>query len=187
MTFDVEKWQLKRKKKSMEYAKKMQSLADFLISKGYKYIVVHYQGCGDSGESFEAEGYKTKKSFIERDQSQQWKPNGNWNNETSKFDPLEDEWEGCTRNQENIDKLVVQYNEKSKETGTISDRLIDIVDYDWYNNEGGQGQVIFHLEEGIILVDGEQNTSACYDVLERYYLDGKDPEFSYDPTGRITN
>ena len=178
-TFDVDKWMRQRKSQRISKAKSLKNISKFLLKNKYKYIVVHYDGCGDSGESHQAEGYITEESFIKRGLSAQYKP---WNHDKKEdFD----EWEGMTRNQKDIDKLVKEYNEKNNSDICITDLLTELIDYDWYNNEGGQGQVIFNIKEGYVLVDGEQNTSACYDVLEKYFLDGTNPEYSYDTEGRI--
>ena len=108
---------------------------------------------------------------------------GNWNEKTEKYDKPKDEWEGTDRNQKEIESAYEAFkkaNPYSKLTDEISYVLVDLIDYDWYNNEGGQGCVVWNLKHGEIFVDGEQNVYAHNTVKETYYTDGKEPEYDYN-------
>ena len=61
--------------------------------------------------------------------------------------------------------------------------LVSFIDYDWYNNEGGQGEVVWNIETETIAVDGEQNYNGSYECSETYSLDGKDPKKEYKDRG----
>jgi len=54
-----------------------------------------------------------------------------------------------------------------------------LVTHDWYNNEGGQGQVVWDLDKEEFRVEGEQNRYAAVQVKETYYMDGKQPDTWY--------
>ena len=179
-SFDVDKWQKDRKDKRISKAKQLKILGIYLKDLGYKYIRVWYEGAGDSGECFHAEGWKGKinlkhpKDNYEEDY--QHKP---WNHDKqAEFD----EWGGMTRNQRILEE---QYNEFRKEhpdqnfEAELHYELVNLIDYDWYNNEGGQGQLIWNLEKEHIEIDGQQNVYSCRDALEKYYLNGDDPEYGY--------
>ena len=179
MKFDVEKWLKERRQGILKGVRKLDALRNYLYKKGYKYIVVHYDGCGDSGEAYHAEGYKSIKSFKERDNDAQYKSNGTWNNSTSKYDPPANEWEGCNRGQASVIKLVAQYNKEYNDKVDLHYDLTDLIDYDWYNNEGGQGQVKFDLKKGEIFVDVEYNERVAQPIKEWLYTDGKPAKYQY--------
>ena len=179
MDFDFEKWRKERAAACDKKAVDLQPLGVFLKEMGYHYIVVHYDGYGDSGEAYEAEGYKSIKSFKERNNDVQYKKAGKWNNSTNKYDPLANEWEGCTRGQASVSKLVAQYNEEYNDKVDLMYNLTDLIDYDWYNNEGGQGQVIFDLKKGEIFVDGQYNERVAQPIKEWLYTDGKPAKYQY--------
>lgn len=176
--WNVDKWIKERKDQRIQAAKDLKELGEYLKDLGYKYIRVWYEGAGDSGECFEAEGWKGKinlkhpKDNYEEDY--QHKP---WNHD--KQDEF-DEWKDMTRNQRVLEE---QYNEFRKQhpdmnfNNELHWTLVDLIDYDWYNNEGGQGQLIWNLEKGHVEIDGQQNRYACIDALEKYYLNGDAPEY----------
>ena len=53
--------------------------------------------------------------------------------------------------------------------------LSDLIGYDWYNNEGGQGRVVLDTTKNIVYVEGEQNTNAHIEVESKRYLDDSKP------------
>ena len=61
--------------------------------------------------------------------------------------------------------------------------LADMINYDWYNNEGGSGEVIWHLQKHKIVIDGYQNYYGQYEAKEAYKLDGSDPVRKYKDIG----
>ena len=54
-----------------------------------------------------------------------------------------------------------------------------MISYDWYNNDGGQGEVVWDLKKEIIKVEGEQNYQGQYDCHEQYSLNGEEPKTRY--------
>ena len=71
--------------------------------------------------------------------------------------------------------------EWNKKSGEDIDhwKIVDLIDYDWYNNDGGQGCVVFYLKQGLIEVKGEQNYMSQTDITERLYTDGRKAQYSY--------
>jgi hypothetical protein len=178
--WDMDKWFKERKQKRIQKAKNLKELGIYLKDLGYKYIRVWYEGAGDSGECFHAEGWKGKinlKPFgLNYEDDYQTKA---WNH--SKEENF-DENKNFTRNQVQLQK---EYNKfKTEHPDMKIDpelhwELVNLIDYDWYNNEGGQGQVIWDLEKENIQIDGQQNVYSCRDTNEKYYLNGDDPEYGY--------
>lgn len=183
MTFDVKKWMDDRIESSRKRAESYKLLNKYLKELGYKYIRVWYEGCGDSGECFHAEGWKTEinlkqiingRSFYEDYQCEAWN-----HDKEENFD----KYKNFTRNQIELQKDYNKFREQHPDLKLNSDfhwELVDLIEYDWYNNEGGQGEIVWNLEKQNILVSGGQNVRACNDVTERYFLNGKQPEFGYD-------
>jgi len=171
----VKDWMHKRKVHRMSKAESLKDLAAYLKDLGYKYIRVWYEGAGDSRECFEAEGWKGQIS-LEYTSDYQSKP---WNhNKEEDFD----EWKGMTRHQRDLQKSYTLFR-KNHPDQNLNDQLhwelVDLVDYDWYNNEGGQGQVVWDLDKEEFRVEGEQNRYAAVQVKETYFVNGKEPETWY--------
>ena len=100
----VKDWMHRRKVHRMSKAQSLKDLAAYLKELGYKYIRVWYEGAGDSGECFHAEGWKKEINLEKKDHRGCWpdvyecKP---WNhNKEEDFD----EWKGMTRNQKDLEK-----------------------------------------------------------------------------------
>tara|TARA_R110002020_G_scaffold55591_6_gene154098 strand:+ start:3249 stop:3845 length:597 start_codon:yes stop_codon:yes gene_type:complete len=178
----VKDWTEKRVEKRMSYASSMKDLRIFLKDLGYKYIRVWYEGAGDSGEAFHAEGWKKEIDTESKDDNgyypdtYQHKP---WNH--AKKDDF-DEWEGMNRNQKELEEHYRLFK-KSYPLKNLQDelryQLVDMINYDWYNNEGGQGELVWDLNEGTFVCNGQQNRYACVDVTEKYYEDGRTPVNTY--------
>jgi len=176
-------WMEKRKAKRIDKAASLKDLKDFLKDLGYKFIRIWYEGAGDSGECFEAEGWKGEINLNEKQNGRTWpedyqhKP---WNhNKEEDFD----EWKGMTRHQRDLEKSYDLFKKNHPDQNLNSElhwELVELVDYDWYNNEGGQGEVVWDLEKEEFKVNGEQNRYACVGVKETYFMDGKEPETWYD-------
>ena len=173
--FDVGKWQKDRVKKQLKGAQALEGFREFMYKKGFTYIVVHYEGCGDSGEAYDMEGYKTEKCFNSGDhfggEYIQFTDYGT-NTSESKPIPAKEAYKKGTRGQYDVWKAIKQFN---KLTGSDIDQysIVDLIDYDWYNNDGGQGFVVFNLKDGEIFVDGSQNYSESRDVTQKLYTDGR--------------
>ena len=75
----------------------------------------------------------------------------------------------CTANQDKIITYLKAYNERCvddmKKIDDIAWALTETIDYDWYNNAGGQGYIIWYIEEGKIVTEGQQNTQHYLPVL----------------------
>ena len=178
----VKNWIEERRAKRISKAQSLKDLAAYLKDLGYKYIRVWYEGAGDSGECFEAEGWKKEIDLTSKESRHSWpedyqhKP---WNHD--KKDDF-DEWEGMTRNQKDLDRSYTLFKKNHPDQNLNSElswELVDLVDYDWYNNEGGQGEIVWDLEKEEFRVDGQQNRYAAVDVKETYFMDGNDPEIWY--------
>ena len=173
-------WMKERTAKRVSKAQSLKDLGDYLKDLGYKFIRIWYEGCGDSGECYHAEGWKDKINL---------KGDKNWP-ETNQYKPFNhdkkedfDEWKGMTRNQKELEEQYRLFKENHPDNNLESDlhyELVELVDYDWYNNEGGQGELVWDLEKGEFLVDGEQNVTDCVEVVERYYINGRKPEYQYN-------
>ena len=181
-SFDYEKWLKERAEACDKQAQKLQPLGVFLKEMGYHYIVVHYDGAGDSGDCQLAEGYKDTSSFNARKTYGEWVETKDWKDGKGTDIPME-EWK-CGANQDKIIKYVKAYNESCvgdmPKIDDIAWALVQTIDYDWYNNEGGQGCVIWYIDEGKIVTEGEQNTRGCWDMKETRFVDGSESIIKYD-------
>ena len=179
----VKDWMHKRKVHRMSKAESLKDLAAYLKDLGYKYIRVYYEGAGDSGECFHAEGWKKEINLEKKDHRGSYPDTYEskaWNHD--KKDDF-DEWKDMTRNQKDLEKQYEMFRKEHPDQNLNSElhwELTDLVDYDWYNNEGGQGEVVWDLEKEEFKVNGEQNRYACVGVKETYFMDGKQPETWYD-------
>ena len=159
----------------------LKKLGKFLFDNGFKYIRVAYEGSGDSGDCFYAEGFKDKKSFDNRG----WHEHenyGNWNDGKRTFKPGEDKWSNFTRFQKDLVDLYAEFqlqNPKVKSSGECHWDIVDMINYDWYNNEGGQGDVLWDLENNCITVEGEQNQMSSIGCEEIYDLSKNEPKTTY--------
>ena len=183
-SFDVDKWMKERKTKRIAKCKQMDKLGKYFKHLEYKYLRVSYQGSGDSGEAFTTEGWKDDSWNELVGLDYQEHNYGSWDNEKQKYimKPGETKWTTLTRNQKQILKAYDSWKKEhpdSKLSSDISYVLVDLIDYDWYNNEGGQGCVIWDLEAGQVYVDGEQNVYAHRTATEKYFVNGDDPEYGY--------
>ena len=179
----VKDWMKERKAKRVSKAAALKDLGAYLKDLGYKYIRVWYEGAGDSGECFEAEGWKEKIDLTKHDDDATWpdvyqsKP---WNHDKKEdFD----EWKGMTRNQKELEEQYKLFRDNHPDNQLQSElhyELVELVDYDWYNNEGGQGEMVWDLEKEEFCCNGEQNIYACNKVKETYFMDGRQPETEYN-------
>ena len=175
----VKNWMHKRKVYRMSKAESLKDLAAYLKDLGYKYIRVWYEGAGDSGECYEAEGWKDE---INLKGDEKW-PDP-FQTRPYNHDKKEDfdEWKGMTRNQKELEeqyKLFREHHPDNQLESGLCYELVELVDYDWYNNEGGQGEMVWDLEKEEFHCNGEQNTYSCYDIKETYFMDGREPETEY--------
>ena len=70
---------------------------------------------------------------------------------------------------------VEKYNAMNDTKYDLPWMLTDLIQYDWYNNDGGQGRVILDTEKCLVTVEGQQNTRAYFNASETTYLDGSKP------------
>ena len=182
MDFDFEKWRKERADACDKKAVDLQPLGVFLKEMGFTHLVVHYDGAGDSGDCQMAEGYKGKSAFNARKDYGEYVETKNWKNGHGTDIPMKD-WK-CTANQDKVITYLKAYNESCvgdmKKIDDIAWALCETIDYDWYNNAGGQGCVIWYIEEGKIVTEGQQNTQAYWDMKETRFVDGRDAIIEYD-------
>ena len=173
-SFDYEKWQREAEEKRKKKAESLIDISKFLNKCGYKYIVAQYQGAGDSGESFESEGYKTDKDFkASCFDGGEWIKKSDWVDGKSIPIP-KDKWK-WSRQQIEVQNCMDKYNALNDTKHELEYLLSDLIGYDWYNNEGGQGRVVLDTTKNIVYVEGEQNTSAHIEVESTRYLDDSKP------------
>ena len=180
MDFDFEKWARERRESKQKGVESLEGFRQYMLKKGFKYLVVHYEGCGDSGDCYEMEGYKTIKSFKNNiNEGSEYIQHSKWEGNRSIDIPEKEAYSKGTRNQYSVFKALKEWNKKTGED-IDSWKITDLIDYDWYNNEGGSGQVVFNLKEGKVNVIGCRYTRAQYDITETLYISGKPAEYHYD-------
>ena len=178
----VQDWMEKRKVKRITKAAALKDLGAYLKDLGYKFIRVWYEGAGDSGEAFEAEGWKGEIDLTSMDKNVTWPDH--YQTKGYNHDKKEDfdEWEGMTRNQRELEKQYKLFKDNHPDNQLQSElhyELVELVDYDWYNNEGGQGEMVWDLEKEEFCCNGEQNVYACNKIKEIYFMDGRQPKTEY--------
>ena len=154
-------------------------LRNFLMENGFRHVVVHYHGAGDSGEAFFAEGYKkgeTPEPHIWESEDTNY---GEWVEGKKVYKEGEDKFTGMNHHQKELDQLYRKFT-KDKElkflTEELSWSLTDLINYDWYNNEGGQGYIIWDLNSGKLTVAGQENFQDAEDVTEHIDMGKYSPE-----------
>ena len=104
---------------------------------GFK-IQLEYSGAGDSGEMYDTTFHKGQMQGLEIDEI---------------FTTREDfDNKAKTRIREIIERLI--------------EDSYDILTYDWYNNEGGQGTIEFDINELKVYVHGSYNVQSEHDCSE---------------------
>ena len=146
----VKNWMHERKVHRMSKAESLKDLAAYLKDLGYKYIRVWYEGAGDSGECFHAEGWKKEINLETKDHRGSW-PDV-YQSKPYNYNKKEDfdEWEGMTRNQRDLEKSYNLFRKNHPDQNLDSElhyELTNLIDYDWYNNEGGQGEVVWDCKQ----------------------------------------
>jgi len=153
----------------------LKGFGTFLLDRGFTHLLVSYEGSGDCGDAYLTEGFKGDE-FKER------------TDHSSPDICYKDKIDEGKRYQK---ELLDLYNTWLKlnpkvDLGHDDDLhwvLADLISYDWYNNEGGSGDVIWHLKSNQIEVDGYQNYYGQYEAKETYKLDGSDPVRNYKDVG----
>ena len=98
-----------------------------------------------------------------------------WINEQQKSIPREEkDWE-WSRQQIELQRCMEKYNALEDTKIELQYLLSDLIGYDWYNNEGGQGRVILDTTKKTVTVEGQQNTNAHITVDSKRYLDNSKP------------
>ena len=154
MTDWEKEYQERERVRKQEASKYLLGLREILMKEGFKSIVVHYDGCGDSGEAYDAEGFKDISEDDDRKSGYEYIDKYDFDSSNHNQIPV-DEWK-CTRFQNIIRKIEDNYEGKTRDNSELIYLLTDMIDYDWYNNEGGSGKVIWRLEENKVEVDGCQ-------------------------------
>ncbi len=184
MKFNFKEYIQKRSKKKENGVKALEGFRQYMLEKGFKYLVVYYEGCGDSGETFDIEGHKTNKSLKEAiysNDNAEYIKLGDWKDGKFIKIPEKEAYEKGTRNQYTVLKALREWNEKTGEN-LEPYKITDTIDYDWYNGEGGSGKVVFDLEDGKLDVVGRSYTRAFYNINEIRYTDDRPSKYYYDDT-----
>ena len=177
MTWNYDEYRAREEAKRISLAEDVIGIAKYLNKCGYKYIVVQYQGAGDSGDCYECEGFKTQEEFNQsKYDGGEYVKKSDWIDGQSVPLPKK-EWV-WTRQQIEVENCIEKYNAMNNTKHDLPWMLTDLIQYDWYNNDGGQGRVILDTEKCIVEVEGQQNTTAYFNASEKTYLDGSQPNTS---------
>ena len=171
-----EAWHHNNKIKRINRGISLRGLGQFLLERGFTHITVEYEGSGDSGDTYLSEGFMSKEDFDGRA--------GQYSNgeQCSNYGP--DPQDG-TRYQKKLQELYKTYKEYNNKAdfGNDGDELhyvlSSMIGYDWYNNDGGRGELIWDLKKEKIFVDGYQYYQGEVECQETYFLDGKEPKTKY--------
>jgi len=160
-------------------ALKLEKFRKFMLKKGYTYLTVYYDGGGDSGECYEMEGHKSS-DIPEEHVAEAARPN-KWNDSTNDFQKVSEKesYSHCTNNQWDVLQSIRQYNKENNEN-VDEWTLIECINYDWYNDNGGQGRLVFDLKKGILIVFGEENTRSCIFRVEKHKINGESTYINND-------
>lgn len=157
----------------------LKGFAKFLIMNDYTHISVNYEGSGDSGDAYYAEGYKHDEfKSVEK---------ADLYNTTTDIWSKKNLHKG-TKHQKEIVELFDTWlkNNPEVELGIDKDLhwiLADMITYDWYNNEGGSGNVLWTLCDNTVEINGYQNYYGQTEAWEKFKLDGSDPFKEYKDIG----
>jgi len=153
-----------RKWRQDELEKQNNSLKDFakilkpFKEKGFDRIVVTYSGCGDSGEIYSTDCMKDGKTIDPCI----------WKNHGDKSDPvMPEEWkEFKNENRESGDNSFYDRRKLMKFLDPLHEACYNILTYDWYNNEGGEGDIIFDLKNMTIEIQASHRVETIEPVSE---------------------
>ena len=167
-SFDHDGWYAKYLEKKKEYANSLVPLVAFLKEKGYKFIRVFYEGAGDSGEAYTAEGYKSIKEYNKFSEVDNYEETSKWGEmPDGKWGKI-DQWRNNNRGQKQLHKDFNEYYKSIGETGPddIAWMLTEAIEYDWYNNEGGGGNIVLDVDKSELITNGYQYYHSSEDVKE---------------------
>jgi len=177
----------REKKKRVSLINRFSKLANFLVEKGFNYLTIEYEGAGDSGDCMTTRGFKDKEmETLDLEQYQFLDEGREWDSKENKYIQNGDRWAHAKYREGEVYKAVEEYNSnladdsKDRIDPDLGWELCEFIDYDWINNEGGQGTLIFNLEEKVIEVDGTQNVCATEDVEESINLNTGTQTVKYD-------
>ena len=164
----------------------LKSFGKFLLDRGFTHIVVSYEGSGDCGDCFWAEGFKDDEWS---DLMKHIKSKG-YGSVSEQLGYSADISDGKNRQKE-VRELFNTYKhlnpewkpDNSNNMDALEYVLSNMVSYDWYNNEGGCGEVIWDLKKERIDVEGQQYYHGSYECSEVYDLNGKEPKTRYRDGG----
>ena len=172
-------WEHNNKLRRINRGISLQAFGIFLQDRGYTHVTMEYEGSGDSGDSYHVEGFKSKKDFDKRGGDyNQGERLGGWYQDS--------DIDKGTHNQKELLELYKTYLDHNPDHGfgkNDSDELRYVlsamIGYDWYNNDGGQGEVIWDIKKESIKVEGYQNYQGQYECNESYGLNGEEPKTRY--------
>ena len=174
-----EAWHHNHKLKRINRGISLRGLGQFLLERGFTHITVEYEGSGDSGDTYLSEGFMSKEHFDRRGSESKWGGNGE---QCTNYGPEPQEG---TRYQTKLQELYKTYKEYNDKADFGSDGyelhyvLSSMIGYDWYNNDGGRGELIWDLKKEKVFVDGYQYYQGEVECQETYFLDGKEPKTKY--------
>ena len=161
------------------------SFGKFLMDRGFAHILVGYEGSGDSGDCFYAEGFKDDEYREALDNTKY----GTVGEQLGQYHSKSKINDGKHRQKEvrelfdTYKRLNPEWKPDEHDMDGLEYLLAGMIQYDWYNNEGGQGEIIWHLKKEKIQVDGQQNYHGSFDCKEIYHLNGKEPSVKYKDAG----
>ena len=177
----------REKKKRHSLINRFSGLADFLVKKGFNYLTIGYEGAGDSGDCMTTRGFKGNEyKTLDTVEYERLDEQRKWNNEKNEYVQVGDRWAHAKYREGEVYKAVEEYNSnladdsKDRIDPDLGWELCEFIDYDWINNEGGQGTLVFDLENKVIEVNGTQNVHATEDVEETVNLSNGTQTIKYD-------
>ena len=171
-----EDWNHNHKLKRINRGISLRGLGNFLLDRGFSHITVEYEGSGDSGDTYLSEGFMSKEDFDGR--------SGQYSNgeQCTNYGPKPQDGTRYQKKLQELYQTYKEYNDKA-DFGNDGDELhyvlSSMIGYDWYNNDGGRGELIWDLKKEKIFVDGYQYYQGEVECQETYFLDGKEPKTKY--------
>jgi hypothetical protein len=121
---------------------------------GVKYVVISFQGGGDSGEIYSVDYYNLNSEAMEPP-----KDMVSWTKQT--YGDQEK-----TQSDISIDKVIED----------IGYRVLDATGMDWYNNDGGQGEVNVSFDGALPRIDVDMAINITDTEEHEFFFDPEDDE-----------
>ena len=173
-------WNHNRKLQRINKGIMLKAFGLFLLDRGFTHITTSYEGSGDSGDCYFAEGFKDDE-FKTAYENHGFELLGQYHSQ--------DGIESGKNRQKEVKELFDTYKrlnpdwKPDRDMDALEYILSSMIGYDWYNNECGSGTVIWNLKKNKIDVEGYQNYYGSYDCQESYGLDGEEPKLKYRDEG----